>query len=98
MVALPMMAGPTNLGDLGSAMCSRWVMMKLASWMEFSAARVRLGLIAGLALQAGHIVEFRVVPGCAIVLAALRLWPAAALVSERGIRAGLWPGPWAAWT
>ena len=42
--------------------------------------------------------EFRVEPGCAIVLATLCLGPAAALVSERRVKAGLWPGPWAAWT
>jgi hypothetical protein len=55
-------------------------------------------LVADLALQVAHIGEFRVEPGCAIVLAALYLGPAAALVSERSIKAGLWPGPWAAWT
>ena len=56
------------------------------------------GLVADLALQVAHIGEFRVEPGCAIVLAALCLGPAAALVSERSIKAGLWPGPWAVWT
>jgi hypothetical protein len=38
-VALPMMAGPTNFGALGNALCSSWVWQNQASWMEFSVGR-----------------------------------------------------------
>jgi hypothetical protein len=54
-VALPIMAGPTNFGALGNALCSSWVWQNQASWMEFSVGRDDRGRLPRCCLAGGGI-------------------------------------------
>lgn len=64
---------------------------------------VALGNLLVIALAEGEVssrvsATGMIAGAVALAVACTAAIPAAALVSERSIKVGLWPGPWAAWT